>query len=130
MDRDFTYYVYILANKRNGTLYTGVTDNLIRRIIEHKEKITKGFTSKYKVDKLVYYEVHQYINDAIEREKNIKAWKRKWKLELIEEENKEWKDLFYDLATEEEIEAVKELIYIREKEKKENDEPGFQLSLE
>jgi putative endonuclease len=125
MDRDFTYYVYILASKRNGTLYTGVTDNLIRRVIEHKEKIMKGFTSKYNVDKLVYFEIHQYIYDAISREKNIKKWKREYKLNLIEENNKEWKDLFYDLASEEEICNIKELIYLREKEKKENNKPGF-----
>jgi putative endonuclease len=104
------YYVYILANKRNGTLYIGVTNNLTRRILEHKEKIIKGFTSKYGVDKLVYFEMHKYINNALQRESNIKAWKRKWKLELIESNNKNWNDLFYDLTTEDEIKDLKELI--------------------
>jgi putative endonuclease len=104
------YYVYILANKRNGTFYVGVTNNLTRRILEHKEKIIKGFTSKYGVDKLVYFEMHKYINNALQRESNIKAWKRKWKLELIESNNKNWNDLFYDLTTEDEIKDLKELI--------------------
>ena len=67
-----TYYVYILASKRNGTLYTGVTNYLLRRVLEHKDKIIKGFTAKYGVDKLVYYESHNYINNAIQRESNIK----------------------------------------------------------
>ena len=120
MSRDIYYYVYILASRRNGTLYIGVTNNLIRRVLEHKEKLVEGFTAKYNVNKLVYFEIHKYVNDAINRESNIKAWKRKWKLELIEEENKEWKDLFYDLTTEEDIKDMKELIYIMEKERKEN----------
>ena len=119
-----TYYVYILANKRNGTLYTGVTNNLLRRVLEHKDKIIKGFTSKYGVDKLVYFESHTYINNAIQRESNIKAWKRKWKLELIEENNKEWKDLFYDLITESEIEDLRKII------KETYVSSGFQLTLE
>jgi putative endonuclease len=109
-----TYYVYILASKRNGTLYIGVTNNLARRVIEHKDKIIKGFTSKYGVDKLVYYETFQYINNAIQRETTIKTWKRKWKLELIETDNKYWKDLFYDLVDEEEIKAIRENIKCRE----------------
>jgi putative endonuclease len=119
-----TYYVYILASKRNGTLYTGVTNNLLRRVIEHKEKVIKGFTSKYNADKLVYYEVYKYINDAIKRESDIKAWQRKWKLKLIEENNIEWKDLLYEIASEEEINELKKIIketYITS---------GFQLSLE
>ena len=87
------YYVYILANKNNSVLYVGVTNNIQRRILEHKGRINKGFTYRYNVDKLVYYEVHGYINDAILREKRIKKWNRKWKEELIEEHNKDWNDL-------------------------------------
>jgi len=109
------YYVYILASKRNGTLYTGVTNDLIRRVMEHKEKITKGFTSKYGVDKLVYYESCSDVREAIKKESNIKAWKRKWKLELIEDENKEWKDLFYELINEDDINDLKEYIHERGK---------------
>ena len=110
---DHVYFVYILANKRNGTLYVGVTNDLIRRIVEHKYKYIKGFTEKYKVDKLVYYESFKYVNDAIQRESNLKAWKRRWKIELIEKENKYWKDLFYDLTSEEEIKEIRENIEYR-----------------
>lgn len=114
MTNNHIYFVYILASKRNGTLYIGVTNDLTRRVLEHKDKIIKGFTSKYGVDKLVYYESFQYVNDAIKRETTLKAWKRKWKLELIETENKYWKDLFYDLTSEEEIEGLRENIKFRE----------------
>ncbi|HMQ70663.1 MAG TPA: GIY-YIG nuclease family protein [Ignavibacteria bacterium] len=93
-----SYYVYILANKRNGTLYTGVNNNLLRRVIEHKRKLIKGFTEKYNVDKLVWYEQTNDVRTAIEKEKQIKKWYRKWKLELIEESNPEWKDLFYEIG--------------------------------
>ncbi len=89
-------YVYILFNKRNGTLYTGVTSDLIKRIYEHKNKIFEGFTSKYGVDKLGYYEEYSDIRNAIEREKQIKAGSRKKKLSLIETTNPNWNDL-YDL---------------------------------
>jgi putative endonuclease len=88
-----TYYVYIMASKRNGTLYIGVTNDLERRVYEHKNNIIKGFTEKYKVHYLVYYEETSDIKTAIEREKQIKKWNRKWKLELIEKENKKWIDL-------------------------------------
>src|SRR5437868_15351405 len=91
------YYVYILASKRNGTLYIGITSNLIRRIYEHKEKIFKGFTLKYDVNKLVYYEQYQDVTIAIKREKRLKEWKRKWKLHLIEKNNQYWKDLYYEI---------------------------------
>jgi len=87
------YYVYILASKRNGTLYIGVTNDLFRRVEEHKKKLVKGFTSKYNVNKLVYYEEFDYIEDAIYREKQLKKWRRKWKLDLIEKENPTWHDL-------------------------------------
>jgi len=116
MPKDYTYFVYILASKRNGTLYIGVTNDLTRRVLEHKDKIIKGFTSKYGVDKLVYYESYQYINDAIQRESNLKAWKRKWKLDLIEAENKNWKDLFFDLVDEDYIKVIRENIKERENE--------------
>ncbi len=88
-----TYFVYILASKKNGTLYTGVTNNLERRVQEHKNKIIKGFTAEYNVNKLVYYEITDDISSAIKREKQMKEWKRKWKIELIEKSNPEWDDL-------------------------------------
>jgi putative endonuclease len=90
--------VYILASRKNGTLYIGVTKDLIKRVFEHKEKVIKGFTSKYGVDKLVYYEHFTDINAAISREKNIKKWKRNWKLRIIIENNPEWKDLYNELV--------------------------------
>ena len=91
------YFVYILANKRNGTLYIGVTNNLIRRIKEHKGGLVEGFTKTYSVNQLVYFEAGQYVNDAIYREKQLKHWNRKWKLKLIEDSNPEWKDLYEEL---------------------------------
>jgi putative endonuclease len=90
------YYIYILASQKNGTLYIGVTNDLERRVLEHKQKINEGFTSKYEVTRLVYFESFQYINDAILREKRLKKWNRQWKINLIEEENKEWNDLSED----------------------------------
>ena len=91
------YYVYILASSRNGTLYTGITNDLIRRIQEHKEKVIKGFTEKYNVDKLVFYEVYGEVGMAIYREKCIKKWNREWKLKLIEKNNPDWKDLYSEM---------------------------------
>jgi len=88
-----TYSVYILASHRNGTLYIGVTNNLIKRAWEHKNKLVKSFTEKYNVDKLVYYETTNNINAALLREKQLKKWNRQWKLELIEKENPDWIDL-------------------------------------
>ena len=79
------YYVYIVTNKRNGTLYTGVTNNLARRIYEHKNKSIKGFTEKYNLNQLVYFEVTDDINAALTREKQLKHWNRKWKINLIEQ---------------------------------------------
>jgi putative endonuclease len=90
------YYVYILSNKKHGTLYIGLTNNLERRMFEHKHKLIDGFTKKYGLDKLMYFETFQYINDAIKRGKNMKKWKRQWKIELIEDDNKFWKDLAID----------------------------------
>ena len=91
------FYVYILASERNGTLYVGVTSDLTKRIWEHKNKLVKGFTEKYGVDKVVYYEVHTDAENAILREKQIKKWNRSWKLRLIEEKNPEWNDLFDEI---------------------------------
>jgi len=90
-------YVYILASHRNGTLYTGVTADLIKRVYEHKTKEVKVFTSKYNVRFLVYYEIHADIIEAISREKCIKKWNRAWKLKLIERDNPHWKDLYFTL---------------------------------
>jgi putative endonuclease len=88
------YYVYIMTNKKNGTLYIGVTSNLIKRLWDHKNKTTKGFTSKYNLTRLVYYEIHESIENAIKREKRLKLWLRQWKISLIEKENPKWEDLY------------------------------------
>lgn len=87
------YYVYILSNKRNGTLYIGFTNDIERRVLEHKSKTYKGFTSKYDTTLLVYFEEHESSNDAYTRERQIKKWKRIWKLALIEKNNPDWNDL-------------------------------------
>ena len=89
-----TYYVYILASKRNGTLYIGVTDNLKNRVYQHKTGLCNGFTKKYNIDKLVYFERFDSIDYAIVREKRLKKWNREWKIRLIEEKNPNWTDLF------------------------------------
>ena len=86
--------VCLLASQRNGTLYVGVTSNLVNRVWEHKEKLADGFTKKYTINQLVWYEVHETMESAISREKAIKEWKRLWKLRLIEEANPEWTDLY------------------------------------
>jgi len=91
------YYVYILASKRNGTLYIGITNNVLKRVYEHKNNLIEGFTQKYGVHNLVYYECYNDIYDAIAREKRIKKWKRQWKIELIEKDNPKWKDLYFDV---------------------------------
>lgn len=91
------YFVYILASGKNGTLYIGVTDDLLRRVYHHKENIVEGFTKKYNVHNLVYYESYGDIQAAIIREKQMKKWKRQWKIKLIEKDNPSWKDLYYDL---------------------------------
>ena len=89
-----SYWVYILASKRNGTLYVGVTGDLSRRIYEHKENLTDGFTKKYNINQLIYIEEFQDITEAIHREKCLKKWNRAWKLRLIEEQNPDWRDLY------------------------------------
>ena len=89
------FYVYILASKRNGTLYVGVTNDLSRRLHEHKSKQIKGFTKKYSISNLVYYEFSNSIQAALRREKQLKAWKRIWKLQLIEKVNPAWECLTF-----------------------------------
>lgn len=96
IDFQHYYFVYIVTNKKQGVLYIGVTNNLIKRTDEHKHKIIKGFTSKYNLDKLVYYETFYDIESAIIREKELKHWNRQWKIELIEKENPNWDDLSKD----------------------------------
>ena len=91
------YCVYILASKRNGTLYIGVTSHLKQRIQEHKQKLVEGFTKKYWVTILVYYEQTENIMSAIEREKQMKKWNRNWKIRLIEKKNPQWRDLYFDI---------------------------------
>lgn len=91
------YFVYILASDKNGTLYIGVTNSLYRRSLEHKFKNNNNsFSAKYNVNKLVYFEIYQNIEEAIAREKNLKKWNREWKLKLIEKDNFQWNDLFQD----------------------------------
>jgi putative endonuclease len=91
------YYLYLLTNKRLNVLYTGVTNHLIRRVYEHKNKIVDGFTKKYNVDRLVHYETYSDVSDAIGREKEIKGWSRAKKNGLINENNPKWEDLFNEL---------------------------------
>ncbi len=90
-------YVYILASKRNGTLYIGVTNDIARRVFEHKQGLVAGFTKKYNVRILVYVECFDRIDEAIYREKQLKEWQRKWKLELIEKQNPNWNDLYENI---------------------------------
>ena len=86
--------VYVLASKRNGTLYVGVTTDLVKRVYEHKNDLADGFTKKYQVHMLVYFEMHSDIRAAITREKQLKKWNRSWKIELIEKANPQWRDLY------------------------------------
>jgi len=88
------YYTYITASRHNGTLYIGVTSDLVKRTYEHKQKFVKGFSQKYNIDKLVYFEQHLDIKSAIAREKQLKKWNRAWKIKLIEKENPNWNDLY------------------------------------
>lgn len=91
------FYTYILASKKNGTLYIGVTSDLVKRIWEHKNNVTESFTQKYSVHTLVYYEIHSDFDTAVTREKKLKNWRREWKIKLIEENNPDWKDLYEGL---------------------------------
>jgi putative endonuclease len=94
----YCFFVYILASKKDGALYTGVTNSLVRRVYEHRNQLNEGFTKKYFIKKLVYFEEYNYIDEAIAREKCIKRWKRDWKIRIIEEKNPEWKDLYYGIG--------------------------------
>jgi putative endonuclease len=96
---DKTFYVYMLASARYGTLYLGVTSNLIKRTWEHRDGVVDGFTKKYGVKKLVWFEIHTEAISAITREKQLKKWNRAWKIELIQQENPLWRDLYEDIAT-------------------------------
>lgn len=95
---DRTYFVYVLASQRNGTLYTGVTNNLAKRVWDHKNGICEGFTKKYRVHMLVWFETHVDVQAAIAREKQIKGWNRAWKLKMIERMNPDWADLYERVA--------------------------------
>ncbi len=92
------YYVYLLASNKYGTLYLGVTNDVVRRIHEHKSKAVKGFTKRYAVDKLVWFEIYDDALTAIAREKELKKWRRDWKIRLIEEKNPQWIDLYPEIA--------------------------------
>jgi putative endonuclease len=92
------FYVYLLCNKRNGTLYAGVTSDLVKRVYEHKNHLVDGFTKEYGVHRLVWLETHESAESAITREKQIKKWKRTWKLKLIEQYNPEWNDLYENIC--------------------------------
>lgn len=91
------FCVYLMASKRNGTLYIGVTNNLVRRVYEHKNNLIEGFTKKYNVHQLVYFEVISEIQSALKREKQLKKWNRQWKIDLIEKTNHNWADLYQSL---------------------------------
>ncbi len=91
-------YVYIITNRPNGTLYIGVTNNLIRRVWEHREGVTDGFTKRYNLKKLIYFEQHQTISLAIQREQTMKHWPRAWKVRIILDMNPEWRDLYEDIS--------------------------------
>jgi putative endonuclease len=95
MDRQ--YYVYILTNRKNGALYVGITSDIVKRVWEHKNKAVKGFTCRYDIDKLVYYEIFGDPENAIKREKRLKYYKRQWKIDLIEKNNLKWKDLYDEI---------------------------------
>ena len=94
MSKNGCHFVYILASRKNGTLYIGVTNNLLERVDQHKSNLVKGFTEKYGVHRLVYFEQYRDIRDAINREKRLKHWNREWKINLIEKDNPEWEDMF------------------------------------
>ena len=96
--RERVYYVYILASRIGGTLYVGVTSDLVKRVYQHREKLAKGFTQRYGVHRLVYYEALGEVSAAIQREKQLKRWNRAWKIKLIEEKNLNWDDLYPSIA--------------------------------
>ena len=92
------YYVYILASKRHGTLYIGVTNDLVRRVYEHKNDLVEGFTKKYGIHLLVYYEQYDNVESAIQRERQMKKWNRQWKIRRIERQNPDWRDLYDEIV--------------------------------
>ncbi len=92
-----TYYVYIMASKKHGVLYVGMTSDIKRRVYEHRNGLIEGFTRRYFVHRLVYFEITTDVNAAIAREKQLKRWKRQWKIELIEKDNPDWRDLYDEL---------------------------------
>ncbi|MPZ56661.1 MAG: GIY-YIG nuclease family protein [Rhizobiales bacterium] len=92
------YYVYVLASGRRGTLYTGVTNDLVKRVYEHRNDLVPGFTSKYDAHRLVWFEIHDDVSEAIAKEKRMKRWRRLWKVELIEQQNEDWHDLWPGIA--------------------------------
>jgi putative endonuclease len=96
MDR--AYYVYVLASSRYGTLYLGVTSNLVQRVWQHKEELAEGFSKEYAVKKLVWFEVHNEVYSALTREKQLKKWRREWKIALIQRDNPMWRDLYQDIV--------------------------------
>jgi putative endonuclease len=96
--QEMSYWVYILASRPGGTLYVGVTNDLVRRTYEHREGLAGGFTKKYDVKQLVYFEQHETIAAAIQREKNIKHWSREWKVDLIASQNPDWRDLYDEIV--------------------------------
>ena len=91
-------YVYIMASKKYGTLYTGVTSGLVKRVYEHKHDLADGFTKKYQIHNLVYFEPHDDILSAIQREKQIKKWNRQWRINLVEKKNPDWRDLYDEIV--------------------------------
>jgi len=93
-----TYYVYVLASRRNGTLYVGMTSDLVKRVWEHKSKQVEGFTKQHRVDRLVYYEAYDDACDATTRERQMKKWRREWKVALVEKENPGWLDLYEEIT--------------------------------
>ncbi|MFL6826836.1 MAG: GIY-YIG nuclease family protein [Bradyrhizobium sp.] len=93
-----SYYVYIIASRKDGAIYIGVTNGIIRRIYEHRTKVTRGFTWKYNITRLVWFEIYEDPISAISREKELKKWKRAWKIELIEAQNPEWNDLYVSIC--------------------------------
>ena len=93
-----SFYVYILASRIGGTLYVGVTNDLVRRVYEHKNRLVPGFTKRYGIDQLVYFEVYDTAYNAIQREKNIKHWPRAWKTKLIAQQNPTWRDLYEEIV--------------------------------
>jgi putative endonuclease len=92
------FYVYLLASRKQGTLYLGVTKDLVRRTYQHKEKLLPGFSSRYDIRRLVWFEIYDDPTNAITREKEIKKWRRAWKIDLIEKENPDWKDLYSEIT--------------------------------